>query len=84
MFLYNNYKQAVNILRETWERLPQLKQELNITDDSTFHVWLAEERVYLLSRKKEPEEETVQMTYWQRLVNLTSSRYVISQIHCCS
>ncbi|KIM59696.1 hypothetical protein SCLCIDRAFT_27102 [Scleroderma citrinum Foug A] len=74
IFLHNNYKQAVNILGETQERLPQLKHELNITDDSVFHAWLTEERAYLLSQKKEPEEETAQMTYWQRLVNLAASR----------
>jgi len=44
MFLHNNYKQAVNILGEARERLPQLKHELNITDNSVFHAWLAEER----------------------------------------
>ena len=74
----------MNILGETQERLLQLKHELNITDDTTFHAWLAEEQAYLLSQKKEPEEETTQMTYWQRLVNLTSSRCVITQICCCS
>jgi len=84
MFLHNNYKQAVNILGEARERLPQLKHELNITDNSVFHAWLTEERAYLLSWKKEPEEETVQMTYWQRLVNLAASRYVIIQIPCCN
>ena len=74
----------MNILGETWECLPQLKHELNITDDTTFHVWLAEEQMYLLSQKKEPKEETTQMTYWQRLVNITFSRCIITQIHCCS
>ncbi|KAL4072344.1 hypothetical protein V8B97DRAFT_2023521 [Scleroderma yunnanense] len=74
MFLHNNYKQALTILEETQEHLPQLKYELSITDNSVFHAWLAEEQAYLLSQKKEPEEETAQMTYWQRLVNLTASR----------
>ena len=74
----------MSILGETWERLPQLKRELNITDDSVFHEWLAEERAYLLSWKKEPKVETVQMTYWQRLVNLAASRYVITQVHRCN
>ncbi|KAL4080900.1 hypothetical protein J3A83DRAFT_4084477, partial [Scleroderma citrinum] len=74
MFLHNNYKQALTILRETQECLPQLKHELSITDNSVFHAWLAEEQAYLLSQKKEPKEETAQMTYWQRLVNLTASR----------
>ncbi|KAL4066386.1 hypothetical protein V8B97DRAFT_2025519 [Scleroderma yunnanense] len=64
MFLHNNYKQALTILRETQECLLQLKHELSITDNLVFHAWLAEEQAYLL-----------QMTYWQRLVNLTASRH---------
>jgi len=84
MFLHNNYKQTMNILGEARERLPQLKHELNITDTLVFHAWLTEEQAYLLSRKKEPKEETAQMTYWQRLVNLAASRYSITQIPCCN
>lgn len=74
----------MNILGETQEHLLQLKHELNITGDSVFHVWLTEEWAYLLSWKKEPKEETAQMTYWQRLVNLATSRYAITQIRCCN
>jgi hypothetical protein len=50
-----------------------MKRELGITDDNTFQTWLAEERTYLKSREKEPEVETLQMAYWQKLINLTSS-----------
>ncbi|KAL4072702.1 hypothetical protein V8B97DRAFT_2023444 [Scleroderma yunnanense] len=74
MFLHNNYKQALTILRETQEHLLQLKHELSITENSVFHAWLAEEQAYLLSQRKEPKEETAPMTYWQRLINLTASR----------
>ncbi|KAG6327026.1 hypothetical protein ID866_12063, partial [Astraeus odoratus] len=61
MFLYNNYKQALDIVQDACEQFPDLKQELNITNDSVFHAWLAEEWAYLLSHKKEPEEESMQM-----------------------
>ncbi|KIJ58762.1 hypothetical protein HYDPIDRAFT_163072 [Hydnomerulius pinastri MD-312] len=73
-FLYNNYKQALEKLKDGNERLPQLMEELGITDKSVFKTWLAEERTYLMSRQTEPEEETLQMTYWQRLVKLSESK----------
>ncbi|KIJ12622.1 hypothetical protein PAXINDRAFT_14547 [Paxillus involutus ATCC 200175] len=73
-FLLNNYKQALNILSDGHVTLPQLKRELGITDDSTFHTWLAEEQTYLKSREKEPEVETLHMTYWQKLINLDGSK----------
>ncbi|KIJ58808.1 hypothetical protein HYDPIDRAFT_178002 [Hydnomerulius pinastri MD-312] len=73
-FLYNNYKQALEKLSEGRKKLPELKRELSISDDLIFHTWLAEERAYLLSRRKEPEEETLQMTYWQKLTDLAQSK----------
>ncbi|KAF8842048.1 hypothetical protein BDN67DRAFT_900167, partial [Paxillus ammoniavirescens] len=72
-FLCNNYKQALEKLNKGNVKLPQLMAELNITDKSIFKMWLTEGHVYLMSRQKEPEGETLQMTYWQRLVNLAAS-----------
>ncbi|KIJ15711.1 hypothetical protein PAXINDRAFT_162818 [Paxillus involutus ATCC 200175] len=54
--------------------LTPLMNELSIKDKKTFNDWLTEERAYLTSRKKEPEEETLQMMYWQKLVNLSVSK----------
>lgn len=47
--------------------------DLQISDVGVFEMWLAEERVYLQGLRKEPEEETLQMEYWQKLVNLQGS-----------
>ena len=43
-----------------------------------FHEWLAEEKVYLEALKEAPKtnEETLEMEYVQRLVNLGASQYV--------
>lgn len=48
--------------------------ELRITDVSVFETWLEEEYTLLTSRLQEPEEETLQMEYWQRLVNMQESK----------
>ena len=72
-FLYNNYKQALDIIANGGRILPGLMQDLNITDVATFEVWLSEERSYLEGLQCEPEEETLAMEYWQRLVKLNES-----------
>ena len=73
-FLLNNYKQALKIIQDGNAHLPQLMSELQITDVSVFKTWLEEESTFLTSRLQEPEEETLQMEYWQRLVNLQQSK----------
>jgi hypothetical protein len=51
--------------------------DLNITDEKVFADWLEEEKVYLQGLRTEPQEETLQMEYWQKLVNLQGSEYVV-------
>ncbi|KAG2031492.1 hypothetical protein BDR03DRAFT_986359 [Suillus americanus] len=72
-FLYNNYKQALDILHDGNAALPKLMQELKVGDVSIFERWLEDEKAYLVSLMREPEEETLQMEYWQRLVILAAS-----------
>ncbi|KAG1906182.1 uncharacterized protein F5891DRAFT_1125610 [Suillus fuscotomentosus] len=72
-FLYNNYKQALDILDDGNAALPKLMQDLKVVDVSTFERWLEDEKAYLVGLTREPEEETLQMEYWQRLVNLAAS-----------
>jgi hypothetical protein len=47
--------------------------DLGITDRRVLEEWLEEEKVYLKGLQKEPEEETLHMEYWQKLVNLHGS-----------
>lgn len=56
--------------------------DLNIPDVSVFEEWLKEEKVYLAGLKREPVEETLQMEYWQALVNLDTAEYVPFIIDC--
>ncbi|KIJ64310.1 hypothetical protein HYDPIDRAFT_90572, partial [Hydnomerulius pinastri MD-312] len=72
-FLLNNYKQASNILYNGKTSLPLLKRQLGVEDNNVFEHWLSEEREYLKSLLSEPEEETLQMQYWQKLINLSGS-----------
>jgi hypothetical protein len=43
---------------------------LNVSTRDVFETWLAKEKEYLQSMKKEPVEETNEMEYYQKLVNL--------------
>ncbi|KAG2126322.1 hypothetical protein DEU56DRAFT_872938 [Suillus clintonianus] len=73
-FLYHNYKQALDIICDSQITLPKLMQDINVTEESTFDEWLKEEKVYLQGLCTEPELETLQMEYWQKLVNLSASK----------
>ncbi|KAG1871810.1 hypothetical protein DFJ58DRAFT_713769 [Suillus subalutaceus] len=46
-FLYNNYKQALDILSDSEINLKKLMQDIHIPDESVFEWWLQEERDYL-------------------------------------
>ena len=41
-----------------------------------FEDWLEEEQAYLKGLTKEPMVETMEMEYYQKLVNLRASEYV--------
>ena len=48
--------------------------ELGIYDGSTFEQWLMEEETYLQSLTREPVEETLQMEYVKKLVELNDAQ----------
>ncbi|KAJ7160682.1 hypothetical protein C8R43DRAFT_1086815 [Mycena crocata] len=70
-FLVNNYKQAVEIL-ETEESVKYAMDQAGISGPEVFHERLKQEKEYLLALKKEPEAETDQMEYYQRLLTNTT------------
>ncbi|KAI6129957.1 hypothetical protein EV401DRAFT_2054431 [Pisolithus croceorrhizus] len=51
-----------------------------ISDPAIFKLWLDEEHVYLKSLLHELPEETLQMEYWQWLINLATSRQDLKAI----
>ncbi|KIK15662.1 hypothetical protein PISMIDRAFT_16358 [Pisolithus microcarpus 441] len=79
-FLLNNYKQALDILSNGHATLERLMHELGVSDLAMFKVWLDEERLYLKSLLCKPPEESLQMEYWQQLVNLAASRQALETI----
>ena len=48
--------------------------DMNIPTVDVFSDWLNEEKEYLQGLKTEPEAETLQMEYYQKLVNFHASR----------
>ncbi|KAI6033764.1 hypothetical protein BKA83DRAFT_4486842 [Pisolithus microcarpus] len=72
--ILNNYKQALCIIEKGRSTLLHVMNDLGIMDVSVFGVWLLEENDYLAACSHEPEEEMLQMKYWQKLVNLDVSR----------
>ncbi|KIK22288.1 hypothetical protein PISMIDRAFT_11754 [Pisolithus microcarpus 441] len=80
MMIFNNYKQALWIIEEGKKTLPCIMDDLGITDVSVFRRWLSEENEYLTARSCEPEEETLQMEYWQKLVNMDASQKHLSDL----
>jgi putative SOS response-associated peptidase YedK len=51
-------------------------RHLGVGARAEFAGWLAAEKAYLKSLSKEPEQETLQMEYYQKLVNLQDTKYV--------
>ncbi|KAJ6456535.1 hypothetical protein C8R45DRAFT_943719 [Mycena sanguinolenta] len=81
-FLCDNYRQALKLLKTE----PELKRWMvieGIDDYDTFHVWLEEERDYLMGMEDglpKKREETVEMEYVKKLKNLESSQERLSGI----
>lgn len=71
-FMVDNYKQAMDIIAAA-PSLVQTMESLGISSTSDFPQFLKEEREYLLSRKKVPEEETLQMEYYRKLGDLKNA-----------
>jgi hypothetical protein len=82
-FLVNNYKQAINILNGEAVFVKQMHDQ-NIANVSVFEDWLAEEKAYLEGLSREPLQESLTMEYWQKLVNLAASEYVIFFLTLCT
>lgn len=66
-FLFNNYKQALKIIREYTPEVELMKQELNLADNDIAG-WLDAERKFLQDLKDEPEEQTLKCAYVQALI----------------
>jgi hypothetical protein len=50
---------------------------LGVENRETMEGWLREEQEHLKKLSKEPLEETLQMEYYQKLVNFRDAEYVL-------
>lgn len=71
-FLHDNYKQALNIL-ETRPAMNAALTKVGVVDVLTVEGWLHEEETYLRGLSKEPLEETLEMEYYNMLMNVHTS-----------
>ncbi|KAF8179539.1 hypothetical protein K438DRAFT_1768902 [Mycena galopus ATCC 62051] len=81
-FICDNYRQALKIL-QTEPGLKRWMAQEGIDDYDTFHVWLEEEKEYLLGLDAglpKRREETLEMEYVQKLINLEGSEKRLSSI----
>ncbi|KAG6877118.1 hypothetical protein C0992_010769 [Termitomyces sp. T32_za158] len=77
-FLVNNYKQALKLI----SGLPVLEKQMadqGVAGVDTFKCWLAEEKQYLQGLSREPVQETLQMEYYEKLVNLEASKKTLDK-----
>ncbi|KAJ7192038.1 hypothetical protein GGX14DRAFT_380483 [Mycena pura] len=76
--LCSRYKEAIKVRR----MIPELKRwmkKLNIADTSVLDDCLREEEEWLETRSKEPLVETLEMEYYQRLVNLNAAEATLKK-----
>ncbi|KAJ7813877.1 hypothetical protein B0H14DRAFT_3090238 [Mycena olivaceomarginata] len=76
--LANKYRRALKI-KATLPMLRETMASLGVETRSVFETWLEKEKTYLNSLTKEPAEETLQMEYYQKLVNLHDHEQVLTQ-----
>ncbi|KAK7434319.1 hypothetical protein VKT23_020269 [Stygiomarasmius scandens] len=78
-FFVNKYRQALSTI-ETWSDVQRGMKKQMISDYNVFFKWLDEEREFLRSRKKVPEQETLEMDYYKLLVDLKECRVKLASL----
>ncbi|KAF8516427.1 hypothetical protein BU17DRAFT_76640 [Hysterangium stoloniferum] len=79
-FLYNNYKQALDVINSGPTALSQAMQDLQIFNFNVFEEWREEEKIYLEGLSKEPIVETLEMEYYQKLINLRKDLKIVQDL----
>ncbi|KAH9923875.1 uncharacterized protein B0H18DRAFT_878327 [Fomitopsis serialis] len=79
-FIYNNYRQALDIIQEDGCVLAALSAELN-TSDNDYEEYLRQEREYLRGRKAEPPEKATADQQFRELdFNICHNGYTTKEI----
>ncbi|KAJ6550722.1 hypothetical protein B0H10DRAFT_2242599 [Mycena sp. CBHHK59/15] len=79
LLLCNKYRRALRI-RATHDVLRKSMRELGVLSRNEFDQWREKERAHLQTLSKEPEGETMEMEYFQKLVNLQDSEQHMQDI----
>ncbi|KAG0692671.1 hypothetical protein DFH29DRAFT_882163 [Suillus ampliporus] len=74
-FLYNNYKQALDIINDVTPTVEELKAQLDLTD-ADFHRWNVEELEYLESLASEVEYDPQKTAYVEALQSLMMADFI--------
>ncbi|KAJ6459907.1 hypothetical protein C8R45DRAFT_1056176 [Mycena sanguinolenta] len=74
LLLATKYRHALKI-KAMLPLLQETMANLGVESRSVFEEWLEKEKTYLESLTKEPAHETLQMEYYQKLVNLADHDY---------
>ncbi|KAJ7902392.1 hypothetical protein B0H13DRAFT_2274934 [Mycena leptocephala] len=69
LLLCNKYRRALKI-KATYQTLRDTMRELRVASRAEFEGWLAKEKAHLRTLSNEPLQETLEMEYYQKLVNL--------------
>ncbi|KAJ7873189.1 hypothetical protein B0H13DRAFT_2349171 [Mycena leptocephala] len=77
--LCNKYRCALEI-KATHTSLHNTMQELGVQSRDEFEAWQAKEKAHLCTLSKEPPEETLEMEYYQKLVNLQDAEERVTTI----
>lgn len=77
--MYQNYKQALDIINNLMPVVEELKTQLKITD-TDFEHWNLEELEYLQTLLIEQEYDSQKIVYVEALQSLTQARYVFHNI----
>ncbi|KAF8169554.1 hypothetical protein K438DRAFT_1909486 [Mycena galopus ATCC 62051] len=78
--LCSKYRRALET-KTTHGALLTAMRELGVESRDEFETWLGKEKAYLRTLSKEPTEETQEMEYYQKLVNLRDIEYVLHSVH---
>ncbi|KAF8178793.1 hypothetical protein K438DRAFT_1908375 [Mycena galopus ATCC 62051] len=69
LLLARKYRRALQI-KQTLPLLRETMASMGVATRSVFETWLEQDKEYLAGLSKEPVQETLQMEYYQKLVNL--------------
>lgn len=73
--LCSKYRRALEI-KATHNALLDAMRDLGVESREVFETWLEKEKAHLRTLSKEPVEETLEMEYYQKLVNMREAECV--------